>query len=138
MGSAKEILAAVLAATLGAGTLLITNIHLPVLGVASQVHASKLPELAGFATCLKTKGILFYGAFWCPHCQLQRALFGDAANLLPYVECSNSDGRTRAAACVKKDIRLYPTWEFPDGTRITREMSLKELADLSGCKLEKP
>ena len=29
----------------------------------------------GFAQCLKDKGATFYGAFWCPHCKAQKALF---------------------------------------------------------------
>ena len=38
------------------------------------------------ATCLKDKGAVFYGAFWCPHCQAQKKEFGSSAKLLPYVE----------------------------------------------------
>jgi hypothetical protein len=28
-----------------------------------------------FAQCLKDKDAKFYGAFWCPHCQNQKAMF---------------------------------------------------------------
>ena len=25
-----------------------------------------------FAKCIKDRGAIFYGAFWCPHCQAQK------------------------------------------------------------------
>ncbi|HEY4504811.1 MAG TPA: hypothetical protein VJI73_03495, partial [Candidatus Paceibacterota bacterium] len=33
-------------------------------------------ELDAFANCLKDRGAIFYGAFWCPHCANQKKLFG--------------------------------------------------------------
>ena len=30
-------------------------------------------KLDVFARCLKEKQAVFYGAFWCPHCQNQKA-----------------------------------------------------------------
>ena len=39
-------------------------------------RAQKPGKYDAFAQCLKTQGVLFYGAFWCPHCQNQKALFG--------------------------------------------------------------
>ncbi len=91
--------------------------------------------LDGFARCLKDKGAVFYGAFWCPHCQNQKALFGNSARLLPYVECSMPDGQSQTLACSKKGVESYPTWEFPDGTRETGEISLARLAEKTGCVL---
>jgi len=38
-----------------------------------------------FAQCLGEKGAKFYGAFWCPHCQAQKAIFGKSKEFLPYV-----------------------------------------------------
>src|SRR5262245_50308877 len=69
-----------------------------------------------FAQCLKDKGAVFYGAFWCPHCQAQKKLFGSSASLLPYVECSTLDGNAQTAVCTDKKIASYPTWEFADGS----------------------
>ena len=40
-----------------------------------------------FATCLKDEGAVFYGAFWCTHCQATKKMFGASQKLLPYVEC---------------------------------------------------
>src|ERR1035437_2919955 len=65
-----------------------------------------------FATCIKDSGSTFYGAFWCPHCRDQKALFGTAVRVLPYVECSNPDGKSQNALCDAAKIDGYPTWDF--------------------------
>lgn len=88
-----------------------------------------------FSQCLKDKGAVFYGAFWCPHCQNQKAMFGKSVKLLPYVECSTPDGRGQVPLCQEKEIKGYPTWEFADGSRETGEVSLTELAEKTGCLL---
>ena len=77
------------------------------------VGPGKLDE---FASCIDKSGAMFYGAFWCPHCQATKKLFGSSAKLLPYVEC-------------------YPTWEFKDGSRLTGELTLATLAEKTGCTL---
>ncbi len=92
-------------------------------------------NLDGFAACLKEKGATFYGAFWCPHCQNQKSLFGRSARLLPYVECSNPDGNGQNAVCNEKKIAGYPTWEYADGVRETGEISLARLSEKTGCIL---
>lgn len=94
-------------------------------------------ELATLASCLKSRGVLFYGAFWCPYCQKQKALFGDAAGLLPYVECSNPDRHGQTAVCIQQGIRKYPTWVFPDGSRAIANLTPQELAERSGCAAPK-
>src|SRR3989344_2470389 len=88
-----------------------------------------------FAQCLSDKGATFYGAFWCPHCQAQKKLFGNSARLLPYVECSTLDGKGQVQACTEKGVASYPTWEFADGSRLTGEISLEELAKKTSCAL---
>jgi uncharacterized membrane protein len=76
-------------------------------------------------------GAKFYGAFWCPHCQQQKQVFGkEAMESVPYVECSELDRRP-TAACQAAGIKSYPTWEI-NGRRVTGEKSLEELANLSG------
>src|SRR3990167_1997862 len=65
-------------------------------------------ELDSFAQCLEEKGVTFYGAFWCPHCQEQKKMFGNSARLLPYVECSQPDGKTQTQVCIDKKIESYP------------------------------
>ncbi|MBI2515120.1 hypothetical protein HYV91_03000 [Candidatus Wolfebacteria bacterium] len=92
-------------------------------------------ELDDFAMCLKARGAVFYGAFWCPHCQNQKAMFGRSARLLPYVECSTPDGQSQLPICQSKNINGYPTWEFSDTTRQSGEVPLRELAEKTGCVL---
>ena len=65
-----------------------------------------------FAQCLTAKKLKFYGAFWCPHCQAQKASFGDGAQYLPYIECSNAD-RSQDQTCNDAKIESYPTWVYP-------------------------
>lgn len=94
----------------------------------------------GFAQCLKDKGALFYGAFWCPHCQNQKALFGKSVKYLPYIECSTPDGRGQVQMCNDIGINTYPTWFIPDPssttpTRLTGEISLEELSEKTSCAL---
>lgn len=89
----------------------------------------------GFAMCLAEKGATFYGAFWCPHCNNQKKLFGKSKTLLPYVECSTPDGQARTQICIDKNIESYPTWEFADLSRLTGEVPLEQLAEKTGCVL---
>ncbi|MEI8175226.1 MAG: thioredoxin domain-containing protein, partial [bacterium] len=88
-----------------------------------------------FATCLKDKGAVFYGAFWCPHCQAQKKEFGSSAKLLPYVECSTPDGQAQTQICIDKKIEGYPTWVFADGSKLTGAITLQQLADKTSCPL---
>ena len=92
-------------------------------------------ELDAFARCLDDKGALFYGAFWCPHCQTQKQAFGKSENLLPYVECSTPDGRGQVQRCKNDGIDSYPTWIFADGEKRTGEMTLTFLSEKTGCQL---
>lgn len=94
-------------------------------------------KLDGFAQCLKDKKATFYGAFWCPHCQNQKAIFGNSERLLPYVECSNPDAQSQTQVCISRGIKNYPTWEFADGSRLTGETPLEKLAEKTSCVLPK-
>ena len=92
-------------------------------------------KLDGFATCIKDSGAIFYGAFWCPHCQNQKTLFGPSARLLPYIECSTPDGKSQIPICTDAGVQGYPTWKFPNGTVETGELSLGRLSELTSCPL---
>lgn len=107
-----------------------------VFGVAFAVIQSNRPgELDQFAQCINDSGATFYGAFWCPHCQNQKSLFGKSATLLPYVECSTADGQGQLAVCQEAGVEGYPTWEFADGSRLSGEVALQTLAEKTGCTL---
>jgi glutaredoxin len=109
---------------------------LVVVGIGTSVTLKSGPGiLDGFAECLKDKGAVFYGAFWCPHCQATKRMFGKSAPLLPYVECSTSDGRGQTQICKDKQITGYPTWIFADGKTLGGERTLAELSVASGCVL---
>jgi thiol-disulfide isomerase/thioredoxin len=88
-----------------------------------------------FAQCIKASGATFYGAFWCPHCQDEKKLFGDAVKFLPYIECSTPDGSAQLQVCKDASIQSYPTWAFKDGSRLTGEISLDQLAEKTACPL---
>jgi thiol-disulfide isomerase/thioredoxin len=107
--------------------------------VSYQSYKDQKPLAAGaldtFATCIKDSGTIFYGAFWCPHCQATKKMFGTSAKLLPYVECSTPDGNNQTQICIDKKIVSYPTWVFPDGSQITGEHTLQELAEKTSCTL---
>jgi thiol-disulfide isomerase/thioredoxin len=109
----------------------------------SQWQKSQPGQLDTFAQCLGEKGLKFYGAFWCPHCQAQKALFGNSKDKLPYVECSQPDGKTQTQICIDKGIQSYPTWSFPMSSTtststeelVSGEKTLQELSEKSGCAL---
>ena len=87
-----------------------------------------------FVQCLKDKGAIFYGAFWCPHCQSQKKLFGGSAKALPYVECSTPDSKGQNQICKDKNIESYPTWIFADGSRAGSQ-TFEQLGEKTGCAL---
>lgn len=96
---------------------------------------TKPGKLDTFASCIKDSGAMFYGAFWCPHCQNQKAMFGISAKLLPYTECSTPDGKNQLKICTDAGVSSYPTWVFPDGTKETGEVSLERLSEKTSCAL---
>ncbi len=99
-------------------------------------YTSAPGQLDSFAKCLDAKGAKMYGAFWCPHCQAQKALFGKSKNLIPYIECSTAD-RQQTEICKTEKIESYPTWKFATGTDfISGEKTLKELSEKTGCELK--
>ena len=104
-------------------------------GVAYYLGLRSQHKYDGFARCLSERGLKMYGAYWCPHCQAQKKLFGSSQKLLPYVECSTADGTAQIQVCTDKKITGYPTWEFADGSRLGGEIPLVQLADKTSCVL---
>jgi thiol-disulfide isomerase/thioredoxin len=117
-----------------------------------------------FAQCLTDSGTKFYGASWCSHCQSQKLLFGKSVKKLPYVECAldgqekidsdkavqqaiadgkllpNQDPETigikvRTNICKENNISGFPTWVFPDGSRVSGTQTLALLAERTSCNL---
>ncbi len=111
-------------------------IALIVIGIGSSFVVSARPnKLDSFAQCLKDNGTVMYGAFWCPHCQRTKGMFGSAAKYMPYTECSTPDGKGQIQVCKDKGIVSYPTWVFPNGKTFSGEHTLKEISEASGCPL---
>ena len=83
-------------------------------------------EQTALSEHLRQRGALFYGAWWCPACFMQKNLFGkEAGNRLPYVECDKSkEGQVR---CQAASIRAFPTWDLPGKPRLEGVQSLETL-----------
>jgi len=86
---------------------------------------------AGLARHLSQTGVVFYGAYWCPHCRDQKLMFGSAASALPYVECDPKGANAQAARCIERGVKVYPTWDF-HGQIVEGVLPLDELARRSG------
>lgn len=86
---------------------------------------------------LAQTGSVMYGAYWCPHCADQKAMFGEAIDLVPYVECADDGENAQPQLCRDKGIQGYPTWEI-DGELHPGTKSLEDLANLSGYQGELP
>ncbi len=98
---------------------------------ANQVPPSS-PFAVGLANHLQAIDGTMYGAYWCPHCEEQKSLFGPVFKEVPYVECSpNGRGTPPAQACLDAGIQSYPTWII-DGESYRGRRSLEELAQISG------
>ncbi|HET8581211.1 MAG TPA: hypothetical protein VFL98_01945 [Candidatus Paceibacterota bacterium] len=121
--------------------ILLVIIGIVLIGVAifGAYQASKGSMNLALAQCLKQKGVTFYGAFWCPHCAQQEANFGLTRDQLSsiglYTECSTPDGQGQTQVCKDAGIVSYPTWQFPDGTRVEGVQDLAALASKAGCPL---
>lgn len=111
---------------------LATGLHLHYSGVFDPTAGPEDPYLRGLAEHLGNEGALFYGAYWCPHCQEQKALFAASVDRLPYVECSpDGRGKPRAVECETRRIETYPTWII-GGKRHEGVLRPQRLAELSG------
>lgn len=114
-----------------------------ILGIYSNVNSTTIPqttftisshsgpaeiELASHLTAIGAKE---YGAFWCPHCQEQKQLFGkEAFPEINYIECDPRGNNAKPELCQAANIRSYPTWEI-NGNFYSGLQSLEKLADLS-------
>lgn len=88
-----------------------------------------------FAKCLTEQDTKMYGTYWCHFCASQKEEFGDSFKYINYVECSLPDRGGATAECKKEQITGYPTWEFKDKTKRSGILGLKDLSELTGCKL---
>ena len=92
------------------------------------------PDLVQFAKDLAAEGVIYYGAHWCPACTEQKELFADGKDNLPFVEVTNSD-RTLNQIGINENITQFPTWVFPDGSRLVGVQTLETLSQESGVAI---
>lgn len=94
-------------------------------GCAQQTTTTNLDE---FAQCLTDKWAIMYGSVTCPHCQSQKAMFGESFTKVTYVECTKEFAR-----CA--DLKGVPTWEFKDWSQLEGLQELSVLAEKTQCSL---
>jgi len=112
--------------------LLVGGLHLHFSGVFDAAAGPEDPQLQALAIHLAEKGVKFYGAYWCPRCQQQKAEFEASAKRLPYVECSSGGrGSALTKACAAENVKSYPTWIIGE-RRLTGLQSPRSLAAATG------
>lgn len=79
-------------------------------GCAAPAEGITGVEVDTFAQCLTDAGMTFYGAYWCPHCNDQKEMFGESLQYVNYVECDAGGENADPDACVKAGVEYYPSW----------------------------
>ena len=102
-------------------------------GVATCKGGQPAGKYDAFTQCLTDKGVVMYGAEWCPHSQNQKKMFGESWKYVNYVECAMPD-KSVNEKCTEKGIKGYPTWDI-NGEFMSGELSFKQLSLKSGCEL---
>ena len=124
--------------TAGSGLILVLALHLHYAGIWGKSAGPEEPRLRALAEHLTKTDAKFYGAYWCPHCNEQKEMFGASATRLPYVECSPlGPKQPQDPICRSANIRVYPTW-FINGRRHEGVLTPGELAHHSGFKEPAP
>jgi len=99
---------------------------------ANTTEENKDPAyLEKLARFMSGKGMVMYGAYWCPHCQDEKKAFGDAFKYVDYVECDPQGPNANPDECTAKGIDGYPTWIY-QGQKFSGFKSLSELAGIVG------
>ena len=120
------------ALVIGLGTLFVSGDA----RVFAQLNGTVEPSSMRLAQHLKAIGGRFYGSWTCPACQRQLALFNRTdQNAIPYIECNKPEEYPeQAKICQTAELRVYPTWELKDGSRLEGVQSLETLQRWSGLK----
>jgi uncharacterized membrane protein len=104
----------------------------PVPGIGWKVSTPSGTAEQQLAIHLKNIGAKEYTTWWCPHCHIQKALFGkDAYAQLPIVECDPEGKGAKVEMCNAAKVEGFPTWDIK-GKRLVGEQPLEKLATVSG------
>lgn len=113
------------------GSVLLQSEELSMVDYEPQPDDSRKVLLAKHLTA---QGARMYGAYWCPHCTMQKNMFGAAFKFVTNVDCDPKAPKdSNPALCARKNIRQYPTWEI-NGNIYSGAKSISELEYLSGFK----
>ena len=106
-----------------------------VIYVPKRVSRASSQQAIDLATYLTKQNVIFYGAYWCPHCARQKELFGrEAWNIMVrknYVECDGRGYGGNPAICAVNKIDGFPTWKKGRKELLSGEVSLSALAAAS-------
>lgn len=97
---------------------------------SSDTSAESTSAQQELANHLNDVNATMYGAYWCPHCTDQKAMFGEAVSTINYVECDPEGENAQPQMCTDKGIEGFPTWEI-NGELYPGVHSLEQLADIS-------
>ncbi len=114
------------------GQLLILCALLTGISGCSSLPGSYKAQLANYLTETDAK---MYGAYWCPHCAVQKQYFNGVVDLIPYVECDPQGYDPQPELCSDMGIDVYPTWIIK-GEYYFGAQPLGKLAVLSGFESE--
>ena len=107
------------------------EINLPKENISPPITTVSSIEKINFAKFLNDKNIVMYSAYWCPHCNDQKQLFGKkAVEELIIVECAKDGKNNQYKLCQEKGIEGFPSWEI-NNEIYSGTMSLNELAEMT-------
>ncbi len=109
----------------------------PSQGSASAPYGWNIETISGeaekdLATHLAAVDARMYGVWWCPHCNVQKQLFGEEASKeILYVECDSMGINPQPRNCIQQGVTGYPTWVI-NNESYAGLLSLEELANITG------
>ena len=100
--------------------------------VSPPIQNTSGPSEIALAQHLQEIGAKKYSAYWCPHCQQQREMFGrEAFAYIDSIECAEDGQDAQPQLCREAGVQGFPTWEI-NGEQFSGARPLSELANLSG------
>ena len=104
--------------------------------ITAPVEPLSANKIASLAKALTAAGARMYGSEFCSACKYQKQLFAEAWKFVTYANCDvSATSGVQNAACKAAGIKLYPTWEFKDGSRLEGVQQFEVLAQKIGFTL---